>query len=207
MKVECGKLIVLTIAEHHSAIVPWQLLSERTGAVLKFVSLTEDEVPDVKMLQELLSKKTKLVVVHHVSNMLGMHYPYNCIFTQQKDFKLYKSKILNCTRATLISSRFMFIATSVLPIKDIAQWAHDVGARILVDACQSVPHMVVDVQNLGVDFLVASSHKMCGPTGVGFLYGKSELLASMPPFLGKLLGHYRVFIFGFYVYINLGEKT
>ncbi|CAH1440352.1 unnamed protein product [Lactuca virosa] len=136
--------IVLTIAEHHSAIVPWQLLSERTGAVLKFVSLTEDEVPDVKMLQELLSKKTKLVVVHHVSNMLA----------------------------------------SVLPIKDIAQWAHDVGARILVDACQSVPHMVVDVQNLGVDFLVASSHKMCGPTGVGFLYGKSELLASMPPFLG-----------------------
>ncbi|KAI3746437.1 hypothetical protein L6452_08870 [Arctium lappa] len=136
--------IVLTIAEHHSAIVPWQLLSEKTGAVLKFVSLTEDEVPDTKMLQELVSKKTKLVVVHHVSNMLA----------------------------------------SVLPINEIVQWAHDVGAKVLVDACQSVPHMVVDVQNLGVDFLVASSHKMCGPTGVGFLYGKSELLAAMPPFLG-----------------------
>lgn len=136
--------IVVTIAEHHSAIVPWQLVSEKTGAVLKFVSLTEDEVPDLKMLQESISNKTKLVVVHHVSNVLG----------------------------------------SVLPIKDIGEWAHDVGARIVVDACQSVPHMVVDVQNLGVDFLVASSHKMCGPTGVGFLYGKSELLAAMPPFLG-----------------------
>ncbi|XP_024973722.1 cysteine desulfurase 1, chloroplastic [Cynara cardunculus var. scolymus] len=136
--------IVLTIAEHHSAIVPWQLLSEKTDAVLKFVSLTEDEVPDTKMLQELVSEKTKLVVVHHVSNMLA----------------------------------------SVLPINEIVQWAHDVGAKVLVDACQSVPHMVVDVQNLGVDFLVASSHKMCGPTGVGFLYGKSELLAAMPPFLG-----------------------
>lgn len=136
--------IIVTIAEHHSAIVPWQLLSEKTGAVLKFVSLTEDEIPDTKMLQDLFSNKTKLVAVHHVSNVLA----------------------------------------SVLPVKDIAQWAHDVGAKILVDACQSVPHMVVDVQNLGVDFLVASSHKMCGPTGVGFLYGKSELLAAMPPFLG-----------------------
>nr|XP_043623915.1 cysteine desulfurase 1, chloroplastic [Erigeron canadensis] len=136
--------IVVTIAEHHSAIVPWQLLLEKTGAVLKFVTLTEDEVPDIKILQDLLSKKTKLVVVHHVSNVLA----------------------------------------SVLPIKEIAQWAHNVGAKILVDACQSVPHMVVDVQDLDVDFLVASSHKMCGPTGVGFLYGKSELLAAMPPFLG-----------------------
>ena len=73
-----GLQIVLTIAEHHSAIVPWQLLSEKTGAVLKFVSLTEEEVPDIKMLQELVSKKTKLVVVHHVSNMLGTYYP--CLF-------------------------------------------------------------------------------------------------------------------------------
>ncbi|KAK9062697.1 hypothetical protein SSX86_019886 [Deinandra increscens subsp. villosa] len=141
---KAGDEIIVTVAEHHSSIVPWQILCEKTGAVLKFVSLTEDEVPDIKMLQDLLSNKTKLVAVHHVSNVLA----------------------------------------SVLPIKDIAQWAHDVGARILVDACQSVPHMVVDVQNLGVDFLVASSHKMCGPTGVGFLYGKSELLAAMPPFLG-----------------------
>ncbi|KAA8519056.1 hypothetical protein F0562_016170 [Nyssa sinensis] len=139
-----GDEVVLTIVEHHSAIVPWQLVAQKTGAILKFVSLTKDEVPDTGKLREMLSNKTKLVVAHHVSNMLA----------------------------------------SVLPIEEIVHWAHDVGAKVLVDACQSVPHMVVDVQNLDADFLVASSHKMCGPTGVGFLYGKSELLSSMPPFLG-----------------------
>ncbi|KAF8039643.1 hypothetical protein BT93_B2000 [Corymbia citriodora subsp. variegata] len=136
--------IVLTIAEHHSAIVPWQIVSKKTGAILKYVDLDGGEVPDVSKLRGMLSKKTKLVVVHHVSNVLA----------------------------------------SILPIEDIIQWAHDVQAKVLVDACQSVPHMVVDVKALDADFLVASSHKMCGPTGVGFLYGKSELLASMPPFLG-----------------------
>ncbi|EXC09684.1 Cysteine desulfurase 2 [Morus notabilis] len=136
--------IVLTIAEHHSAIVPWQFVAQKTGAVLKFVSLNQDEVPDIDMLKKLLSTRTKLVVVHHVSNVLA----------------------------------------SVLPVEDIVIWAHDVGAKVLVDACQSVPHMAVDVQNLDADFLVASSHKMCGPTGVGFLYGKSDILSSMPPFLG-----------------------
>ncbi|MED6222917.1 Cysteine desulfurase 1, chloroplastic [Stylosanthes scabra] len=95
-------------------------------------------------LKELLSRKTKLVVVHHVSNVLD----------------------------------------SVLPVRDIANWAHGVGAKVLLDACQSVPHMPVDVQSLNVDFLVASSHKMCGPIGIGFLYGKIDLLSSMPPFLG-----------------------
>ncbi|KAF4356281.1 hypothetical protein F8388_000728 [Cannabis sativa] len=136
--------ILLTVAEHHSSIVPWQLVAQKTGAVLKFVSLNQDEVPDINMLKEMLSTKTKLVVVHHVSNVLA----------------------------------------SVLPVEDIVLWAHDVGAKVLVDACQSVPHMVVDVQSLNADFLVASSHKMCGPTGIGFLYGKSHLLSSMPPFLG-----------------------
>ncbi|KAI9185172.1 hypothetical protein LWI28_004991 [Acer negundo] len=92
----------------------------------------------------MLSRKTKLVVIHHVSNTLA----------------------------------------SVLPIEEIVYWAHDVGAKVLVDACQSVPHMVIDVQGLDADFLVASSHKMCGPTGVGFLYGKSDLLSAMSPFLG-----------------------
>ncbi|KAH9620169.1 hypothetical protein KSS87_005213 [Heliosperma pusillum] len=139
-----GDEIILTVAEHHSAIVPWQLVCQKTGATLKFVSLTEDEVPDSMNLLESLSKKTKLVVVHHVSNVLA----------------------------------------STLPILDIVRSAHGVGAKVLVDACQSVPHMVVDVQSLGADFLVASSHKMCGPTGVGFLYGKAELLEAMPPFLG-----------------------
>ncbi|CAN6678577.1 unnamed protein product [Malus baccata var. baccata] len=136
--------IILTVAEHHSAIVPWQFVAQKTGAVLKYVELNEHEVPDVDKLKDMLSRKTKLVVVHHVSNVLG----------------------------------------SVLPIKDIVLCAHDVGAKVLVDACQSVPHMVVDVQNLNADFLVASSHKMCGPTGVGFLYGKSDILSAMPPFLG-----------------------
>ncbi|KAI4306360.1 hypothetical protein L6164_029644 [Bauhinia variegata] len=136
--------ITLTVAEHHSAIVPWQLVAQKVGAVLKFVDLNEDETPDIDKLRQMISRKTKMVVVHHVSNMLG----------------------------------------SVLPIKDIAHWAHDVGAKLLVDACQSVPHMLVDVQSLNVDFLVASSHKMCGPTGIGFLYGKSDLLQAMPPFLG-----------------------
>ncbi|XP_043725912.1 cysteine desulfurase 1, chloroplastic [Telopea speciosissima] len=142
--VKSGDEIVLTVAEHHSAIVPWQILAQETGAVLKFVGLTEEEVPDIEKMEEMLSKKTKLVVVHHVSNTLG----------------------------------------SVLPIDEITIWAHNVGAKVLVDACQSVPHMVVDVQNLNVDFLVASSHKMCGPTGIGFLYGKGELLSKMDPFLG-----------------------
>ncbi|KAK1270279.1 hypothetical protein QJS04_geneDACA005782 [Acorus gramineus] len=139
-----GDEILLTVAEHHSAIVPWQFVAQKTGATLKFVGLTEDETPDLNQFKELLSKKTKIVVVHHISNVLG------CI----------------------------------LPIDEIAAWAHNFGAKVLVDACQSVPHMVVDVQKLNVDFLVASSHKMCGPTGVGFLYGKIELLSEMPPFLG-----------------------
>ncbi|THU56471.1 hypothetical protein C4D60_Mb11t17600 [Musa balbisiana] len=139
-----GDEILLTVAEHHSAIVPWQIVAKKTGAILKYVGLTKEEVPDLDLLKGLLSKNTKLVVTHHVSNVLG----------------------------------------SVLPIDDIVVWSHNVGAKVLVDACQSVPHMIVDVQKLGADFLVASSHKMCGPTGVGFLYGKIELLSSMPPFLG-----------------------
>ncbi|KAF5727579.1 cysteine desulfurase 1 chloroplastic isoform X2 [Tripterygium wilfordii] len=139
-----GDEIILTIAEHHSAIVPWQLAAQKTGAVLKFVNLNENEIPDVLELKGMLSAKTKLVMVHHVSNVLA----------------------------------------SVLPMEDIVRWAHDAGAKVLVDACQSVPHMVVDVQSLDADFLVASSHKMCGPTGVGFLYGKANHLSDMPPFLG-----------------------
>ncbi|WOK99847.1 hypothetical protein Cni_G08559 [Canna indica] len=139
-----GDEILVTVAEHHSAIVPWQIVAQKTGAVLKFVGLTKEEVPNIDQLKGLLTKNTKLVVVHHVSNVLG----------------------------------------SFLPIDEIVVWSHDVGAKVLVDACQSVPHMIVDVQKLDVDFLVASSHKMCGPTGVGFLYGKINLLSSMPPFLG-----------------------
>ncbi|KAH9790345.1 cysteine desulfurase 1 [Citrus sinensis] len=139
-----GDEVILTVAEHHSAIVPWQLVAQKTGANLKFLNLNDDESPDLDKLKEMLSRKTKLVVIHHISNMLA----------------------------------------SILPIEEIVHWSHDVGAKVLVDACQSVPHMVVDVQGLDADFLVASSHKMCGPTGIGFLFGKSDLLSAMPPFLG-----------------------
>ncbi|CAD5165353.1 unnamed protein product [Musa acuminata subsp. malaccensis] len=139
-----GDEVFLTVAEHHSAIVPWQIVVKKTGADLKYVGLTKEEVRDLYQFKGLLSKNTKLVVAHHISNILG----------------------------------------SVLPIDEIMVWSRNVGAKVLVDACQSAPHMVVDVQKLDVDFLVASSHKMCGPTGVGFLYGKIKLLSSMPPFLG-----------------------
>lgn len=139
-----GDEILLTVAEHHSAIVPWQIIAQKKGATLKYVGLTADEVPDIDQLKKSLSNKTKLVVTHHVSNVLG----------------------------------------SALPIDDIVIWSHNVGAKVMVDACQSIPHMVVDVQKLNADFLVASSHKMCGPTGIGFLYGKYDILSSMPPFLG-----------------------
>ncbi|CAL9768128.1 unnamed protein product, partial [Musa acuminata subsp. burmannicoides] len=139
-----GDEVFLTVAEHHSAIVPWQIVAKKTGADLKYVGLTKEEVPDLDQFKGLLSKNTKLVVAHHISNILG----------------------------------------SVLPIDEIMVWSRNVGAKVLVDACQSAPHMVVDVQKLDVDFLVASSHKMCGPTGVDFLYGKIKLLSLMPPFLG-----------------------
>ncbi|XP_078180793.1 chloroplastic NIFS-like cysteine desulfurase [Carex rostrata] len=141
---KAGDEVLLTVAEHHSNIVPWQMIGQMTGAKLKYVGLTKDEVPDMEELKQMMSDKTKIVVVHHVSNVLG----------------------------------------SSLPIEEIVELSHKYGAKVLVDACQSVPHMPVDVQKLGADFLVASSHKMCGPTGIGFLYGKLDLLSSMPPFLG-----------------------
>lgn len=139
-----GDEIILTIAEHHSAIVPWQFVAQKTGAILKYVMLTDQGVPDLEQLKKMISERTKLVALQHVSNVLG---------------------VMN-------------------PVEDIVAWAHNVGAKTLIDACQSVPHMAVDVQSMDADFLVASSHKMCGPTGVGFLYAKHELLTMMPPFLG-----------------------
>jgi cysteine desulfurase / selenocysteine lyase len=139
-----GDEIILTVMEHHSNLIPWQLVAQKTGARLKFVQLTPDEEFDFGHYQSLLTEKTKLVSVVHVSNTLG------CIN----------------------------------PVKDIAALAHQYGAKVLIDACQSAPHMKLDVQDLDCDWLVASGHKMCGPTGIGFLYGKLNLLRSMPPFLG-----------------------
>jgi cysteine desulfurase/selenocysteine lyase len=139
-----GDEIILTVMEHHSNLIPWQLVAQRTGAVLKFVELTETEEFDFAQFQSLLSDKTKLVSVVHVSNTLG------CIN----------------------------------PVQEITVAAHQVGAKVLIDACQSIPHMPIDVQALDCDWLVASGHKMCAPTGIGFLYGKLDLLRAMPPFLG-----------------------
>ncbi|MBW4489622.1 MAG: SufS family cysteine desulfurase [Trichocoleus desertorum ATA4-8-CV12] len=139
-----GDEIILTVMEHHSNLIPWQLVAQKTGAVLKFVELTETEEFNLEQFKSLISEKTKLVSVVHVSNTLG------CIN----------------------------------PVKEICAIAHQHGARVLIDACQSLPHMPVDVQDIDCDWLVGSGHKMCAATGIGFLYGKLALLRSMPPFLG-----------------------
>ena len=141
---ERGDEVILTVMEHHSNLVPWQLVTQTTGAVLKFVELTPDEEFNLEQFKSLISDKTKLVSVVHVSNTLG------CIN----------------------------------PVKEICAIAHHYGAKVLLDACQSVPHLPIDVQDIDCDWLVASGHKMCGPTGIGFLYGKLDLLRSMPPFMG-----------------------
>ncbi|MBD2098687.1 SufS family cysteine desulfurase [Trichocoleus sp. FACHB-591] len=139
-----GDEIILSVMEHHSNLIPWQLVAQKTGAVLKFVELTETEEFNLEQFKSLISDKTKLVSVVHVSNTLG------CIN----------------------------------PVKEICAIAHQHGARVLIDACQSLPHMPVDVQDIDCDWLVGSGHKMCAATGIGFLYGKLDLLRSMPPFLG-----------------------
>ncbi len=139
-----GDEIILSVMEHHSNIVPWQLIAQKTGAVIKPIHLTETGELDLEHFQQLISDKTKLVSVVHVSNTLG------CIN----------------------------------PVEEIIAIAHRHGAKVLIDACQSVPHMPIDVQAMDCDWLVASGHKMCAPTGIGFLYGKLDLLMAMPPFMG-----------------------
>jgi cysteine desulfurase / selenocysteine lyase len=141
---QTGDEVILTKMEHHSNLVPWQLVAQKTGAVLKFVDLSADEDFDLEHYKSLLSTKTKLVAVVHVSNTLG----------------------------------------SVAPVKEIISLAHAQGAKVLIDACQSAPHMPLDVQDMDCDWLVASGHKMCAPTGIGFLYGKLAVMRSMQPFLG-----------------------
>ena len=140
---QAGDEIILSVMEHHSNLVPWQFVAQRTGAVLKYVGLTDTQELNLEELRSHLSDKTKLITVNHVSNTLG------CIN----------------------------------PIEDIVALANRYGARVLVDACQSTPHMPLDVQALGCDWLVASGHKMCGPTGIGVLYGKEHLLEEMQPYL------------------------
>jgi cysteine desulfurase/selenocysteine lyase len=140
-----GDEIVITEMEHHSNIVPWQLLCERTGATLRWFKVTGwDGQLDLPAAGELINERTKLVALVHQSNVLG----------------------------------------TVNPVREIADRAHAVGALVLVDAAQSVPHMPVDVAELGADFLGFTGHKLCGPTGIGVLWGRRELLDEMPPFLG-----------------------
>lgn len=141
---QAGDEIILSVIEHHSNLVPWQIVAQKTGAILKFVELNDRQEFDFVQYQTLISPRTKLVAVGHVSNTLG------CIN----------------------------------PVEEIIAIAHQVGAKVLIDACQSAPHLALDVEKMDCDWLVASGHKMCGPTGIGFLYGKLALLEAMPPFLG-----------------------
>jgi cysteine desulfurase/selenocysteine lyase len=139
-----GDRILLTLMEHHSNIVPWQLLAQRTGAKLDYLGIDGDGRLALEELDTKLTERTKLVALAHQSNVLG----------------------------------------TINPVAMIAGRARAVGAKVLVDAAQSVPHMPVDVQELGCDFLAFSGHKMCAPTGIGALWGRRELLEAMPPFLG-----------------------
>jgi len=139
-----GDEIIVSALEHHSNIVPWQMLCERTGAILRVIPMNEEGELQMDVYHELLSEKTKLVFVNHISNALG----------------------------------------TINPIEAIIKKAHEVGAAVLIDGAQSCPHIKPDVQALDVDFYVASAHKLCGPTGVGLLYGKEEWLNKLPPYQG-----------------------
>ena len=139
-----GDEILVSALEHHSNIVPWQMLCEKTGAVLKVIPMDQNGELILSEFDKLLSEKTKVVFLNHVSNALG----------------------------------------TVNPIKDIIEKAHQVGAAVLIDGAQAAPHIKADVQELDVDFYVVSAHKMCGPTGVGVLYGKEEWLKKLPPYQG-----------------------
>jgi cysteine desulfurase/selenocysteine lyase len=130
--------------EHHSNLVPWQILASEKGIRLEFIPVREDFLLDLDVYRQLLELRPKLVAFTHMSNVLG----------------------------------------TINPAKDMIRLAHEAGALTLIDGAQSVPHFAVNVQDLDVDFMAFSGHKMCGPTGIGVLYGKQELLEKMPPFLG-----------------------
>jgi len=138
-----GDEILTTHMEHHSNLVPWQKVAQEGGAELKFIPLTSEQTLDLSDLDKLLTSRTKLVTLNHMSNVLG----------------------------------------TINPVKELGQAAHRVGARILIDGAQSVPHLKVDVEDLDCDFLAFSGHKMLAPTGIGVLYVKQEILEGMEPFL------------------------
>lgn len=139
-----GDEIVLTTAEHHSNLVPWQLAAQRTGAKLRFIELNDDQQPDLDSARAIIGPATRIVSVVHMSNVLG----------------------------------------SITPVEEIAEMSRAVGATLIVDAAQSAPHMPLDVNALGADYIAFSAHKMLGPTGVGVLWGRRELLNDLDPFLG-----------------------
>lgn len=139
-----GDEVLITEMEHHSNIVPWQILRDQVGFTLKYIPITPAGKLDMDQFAALLTPSTKLVSVVHVSNVLG----------------------------------------TINPVEEIIAAAHQVGAKVLVDAAQSVPHMPIDVQALDADFVAFSGHKMCGPTGIGVLYGKQAILEAMPPWMG-----------------------
>ena len=139
-----GDEVIVSALEHHSNIVPWQMLCERTGAILKVIPINQEGELLMNVYDSLLSNKTKLVFVNHISNALG----------------------------------------TINPIEEVIRKAHHIGAAVLIDGAQACPHIKPDVQALDVDFYVASAHKICGPTGVGMLYGKEEWLNKLPPYQG-----------------------
>lgn len=141
---KAGDLVILTEMEHHSNLVPWQMLATELSLRLEFITVTPEGMLDLDSYREFLNEGPKLVAFTHMSNVLG----------------------------------------TINPAEEIIAMAHRAGAVTLVDAAQSVPHLPVDVQRLGTDFLAFSAHKMCGPTGIGVLYGKKAILESMPPYMG-----------------------
>ncbi len=139
-----GDEVIVSAMEHHSNIVPWQMLCEKTGAQLKVLPMLQNGTLDMEAYAQLLNARTQLVFVNHVSNALG----------------------------------------TVNPVASIISQAHAVGAKVLIDGAQATPHYKVDVQALAADFYVTSAHKICGPTGVGMLYGKADHLRELPPYQG-----------------------
>ncbi len=139
-----GDEIIVSALEHHSNIVPWQMLCERTGAILKVIPMSQEGELIITEYDKLLSEKVKLVFVNHISNTLG----------------------------------------TINPVKEIIKKAHKIGAAVLIDGAQACPHLIPDMQDMDADFYVASAHKLCGPTGVGMLYGKEKWLKQLPPYQG-----------------------
>jgi len=142
--IKAGDEIILTTLEHHSNIVPWQMLAEEKGAIIRVVPINDAGELDIAAYEKLFNDRTKFVGLIHVSNALG----------------------------------------TINPIKPLISFAHQHGVPVLIDGAQAAPHMVVDVQDLDCDFYAFSAHKLCGPTGIGMLYGKSSLLEAMQPFKG-----------------------